>query len=109
MRISTIQNRISNVRPLAFNSIYVENNVRLNDNAFNTSQNPFLNKNVTQTLDYKISVTNLNQKELDEIHVISLSKLQSFIEFLLIIIKIKVYGDTIIILIFSKGPNNNFN
>ena len=69
------------------NSEEEEEEQDINDNGFNSSQNPFLNKNVTQTLDYKISITNLSQKEIDEIHVISLSKLQSFIEFLLIIIK----------------------
>ena len=52
-----------------------------NDNLFSTNQNN------NQNLDEKIRLINLSKSELDELHALSLSKLQIFIEFLSTIIK----------------------
>ena len=63
-----------------------EEEEEINDlNANNYNDNPFLNNDTS--LENKIAAVNLNQQELDEIHVISLSKLQTYIEFLFTIIK----------------------
>ena len=78
------------------NNMFNNNNNMFNNNNFNpflnnSNFNPFLNNNQNnqnnQDIENKISQINLSKNELNEVHAISLSKLQVFIDFLFTIIK----------------------
>ena len=62
-----------------------EEEINMGNNNFENFNNNFNNQN--QTLDEKINSIILNKNELDEIHAISLSKLELYIQFLYTILK----------------------